>query len=348
MNAGIPSVEPPRNACNDEPLQCMIDVDTSTIPPVEQFDLFRSWYTGIADVELMQNEVRSFPARQKVWNLGKLTLLHLSAPDYRFGWRHVSKPAIDDWCLHLALPHSRNSEGHQAAGDLSVQSFADPFERVTEKNDFLALFIPRDLDFIQSCGIEVQENSKRFLTDYLLLLHRSLPDLRSADVPHIAAATTSLLAACLSTSRDHIVEAQRPIDAVVASRASKIIAKHLADPELASDLLCRELGVSRSSLYRIFEPAGGVSTYIRRERLRKTRAALADSSDQRPISTIAEQLGFTDPSTYSRMFKKEFGITPREARGEGERTAAAASSVDSIDRTNAASDILLDNWRMQR
>jgi len=347
MNADISSDEPARDACNDEPLQCMIDVDTSSFPPAEQFDLFRSWYTGIADIELMQREARSFPVHQKVWNLGKLTLLHLKTPEYRYGWRHLSNPAIDDWSLLLALPQFPSSEGNLGFSDFSVQSFADPFEYVTEKNDFLVLFMPRNLDFIQSFKIEIRENAKTFLADYLLLLHRSLSDLRGADVPNVAAASTSLLAACLTKSRDNSVEAQRPIDAVIMSRASKIIAKQLTNPELASNLLCRELGLSRSGLYRIFEPVGGVSTYIRRERLRKTRMALANSSDRRPISTIAEQFGFLDPSTYSRMFKKEFGVSPREAREEGELTTTFTLSADPTDRTHTASDLLLGNWQMQ-
>jgi AraC-like DNA-binding protein len=70
-------------------------------------------------------------------------------------------------------------------------------------------------------------------------------------------------------------------------------------------------------LYRIFEPLGGVSTYIRQQRLLKTRDALADSSDRRSISRIAEEWGFVDPSAYSRAFRHEFGISPSEARQEG-------------------------------
>lgn len=311
------AVELSKKAHSDERLRCTIEMDTSSAQPAEQFDLFRSWYLGIAEVELFQEKSSSFPAHQMVWDFGKLTFTHLKVPDVRYGWRHLSKPAIDNWYLHLPLPRSRPFGDDWEPGDLSLQSFADPFECVSERSDHLALYMPRNLYFIQSSRIGVRESSKRFLIDYMLLLHRSLPDLRSADVPHIAAATTSLLAACLTPSRDHIAEAQRPIEAAIMDRASQIIAKHLTDPALKPDLLCREIGISRSGLYRIFEPVGGVSTYIRRARLRKTREVLADSADRRPISAIAEQWGFADPSTYSRMFKKEFGISPKEARAEG-------------------------------
>lgn len=319
-----------KEAHSHEPLRCTIQMDTSSVPPAEQFDLFRTWNAGIAEVKLLQEESRSFLAHQMVWDLGRLTFTHLKVPDTRYGWRHLSKPVIDNWCLHVPLPQSRPFGRNLEAGDPDLQSFADPFECVFEKSDHLALCIPRNLHFIQSSRIEVREKSKQFLRDYVLLLHHSVPDWRSADVPHIAAATVSLLAACLTPSRDHIAEAQRPINAVIMNRASQTIAKHLADPALTPDLLCREIGISRSGLYRIFEPVGGVSAYIRRARLRKTRDALADSSDRRTIATIAEQWGFTDSSTYSRMFRKEFGISPREARAEGSLSVKFAPPLDGV------------------
>lgn len=310
-------VESSRATHGDEPLRCTIEMDTSSVPPAEQFDLFRSWNVGVAEVSLLDEGCRSFLAHQMVWSLGKLTFTYLNVPDVRYGWRHLSKPTIDNWYLRLPLPKSRAVGENLAAGSLDLQSLADPFECVSERSDHLALYVPRNLQFIQSSRIAISENAKQFLVDYMLLLHRSLPGLRNADQPHIAAATTSLLAACLMPSRDHTAEAQRPIEAVIMNRVSQIIATHLADPALTPELLCREIGVSRSSLYRIFEPLGGVSTYIRRARLRKTRDSLGDISDGRSISTIAEQWGFMDPSAYSRMFRKEFGVSPREARAEG-------------------------------
>lgn len=304
-------------ADGDESLRCTIEMDTSSVLPADQFDLFRSWNAGVAEVALLDEENRSFLAHQTVWSLGRLTFTHLKVPDVRYGWRHLSRPVIDNWYLHLPLQKVRAVEENLALRPLSLRSLADPFACVSERNDHLALYIPRNLHFIQSPRIEVSENAKKFLADYMLLLHRSLPGLRSVDQPHIAAATTNLLAACLMPSRDHTAEAQRPIEAVIMHRVSQIVATHLANSALTPELLCREIGVSRSSLYRIFEPLGGVSTYIRRARLRKTRDSLVDISDGRPISTIAEQWGFMDASAYSRMFRKEFGMSPREARAEG-------------------------------
>ena len=57
---------------------------------------------------------------------------------------------------------------------------------------------------------------------------------------------------------------------------------------------------------------------------------LADSMDGRPISAIAEEWGFVDASTYSRMFKKEFGLSPKEARVEGWQGAKHAGWLPGI------------------
>lgn len=341
MNAPIPSVELLKRGGGEEPLRCALDMDTSSVSPAEQFDFFRSWYAGIAEVMLLQQKGASFLARQMAWDFGRLTFIYLTLPDCHFGWRHLTRPTIDNWYLTLLLSKPQNPGDDLEAEDLSLQSFADPFEYVSKKNDFLAFVLPRTLHFTQSSKIEIRKSSKQLLTDYMILLHRSLPGLRSIDALNIAAATTSMLAACLAPSRDRIAEAQRPIEAVLMNRASQIIAKRLADPKLTPDLLCREIGVSRSGLYRIFESVGGVSNYIRRARLRKTRDALTDSSDGRSISTIAEQWGFMDPSTYSRMFKKEFGISPREVRAEGWLNVKFARPTDGMPTLR---NLLLGNY----
>lgn len=329
--AALPS---PDSYPENDWLKCSIETSTMSAPPAGQFETFRGWYTGLADVTPSQNALQRFPAQQMAWSFGRLSLIYLSAADVSFTWRNLKNPRTDSWCLHLALPR-----GGPNAKALSLLSLADPFRGLSDRSDHIALCIPRNLPILQSSRIALRDDAKQFLMNYLLLLLRSLPGLRSADVAHIDVATTNLLAACLMPTRDHAEKAQRPIEAAIASRAYQIIEAHLTNPALTPSLICREIGVSRSRLYRIFEPIGGVTAYIRRERLRRTRDALEDSSDNRPIFTIAEQWGFWDPSTYSRMFKKEFGVSPSEARAGGFHGVAARSS-------NAATlrDLLFSNY----
>jgi AraC-like DNA-binding protein len=202
-------------------------------------------------------------------------------------------------------------------GQMRLRCLSAPGECDSEDDLILALFMPYDVVASRSDNAELNEAAKQFLAEYLVILHRSLSSLRRKDVQHIVAATTSLVAACLRPSADRVAEAEGPIRTVMMRRATDIIARRLGDPTLTPTQLCRELGVSRSRLYRLFEPVGGVTHYIRRQRLQKTQEILADSSDQRTISGIASEWGFPDASAYSRMFRREFGVSPGDAREEG-------------------------------
>ncbi|MEO4001708.1 helix-turn-helix domain-containing protein [Mesorhizobium sp. CAU 1732] len=300
------------------PLRCTIDIDTSSAPPAEQFDLFQSWHSSLADVELLCEEFDSFPARERVWQLGSLALAFIEYPGTGYRRRCSSKknPVLDHWVL--SIPHTIPPEGGPArTGQLRWHCLAAAHQDEAEDDGVLCLFFPRNFAFSQPFTLDIRPEMAAFLTDYVLLLHGSFPNRAENDVPYMASATTNLLAACIKPSRDYFFVAQGPIDAVIMARAKKLVAARLADRDLTPDKLCQELGISRSRLYRIFEPVGGVSHYIRRQRLLKTRDALGDSTDGSPIASIAERWGFMDPSTYSRTFKKEFGISPKDARAAG-------------------------------
>ncbi|MGK6317099.1 helix-turn-helix domain-containing protein [Neorhizobium sp. DT-125] len=302
----------------EPPLKCVIDVDTSAAPPAEQFDLYRTWHSSLVDIVLLRDEFKSFAARQTVWRLGNLTLLSLEYPGmrYRRRWSSRKNPVFDHWVL--SVPHTVSTDGRPAqVGKLRWQCLAVPHEDQGEDDGFLALFLPRDFAFSRPCDLAIRPEMALFIADYIQLLHRSLPDRTERDAEYIAVATANLIAACITPSRNHLFEAEGPINAVIMARANKLIAAQLSDCDLSPEKLCKDLNVSRSRLYRIFEPTGGISGYIRRQRLLRTRDILADGTDSRSISAIAEEWGFMDASTYSRMFRREFGMTPKEARDTG-------------------------------
>jgi AraC-like DNA-binding protein len=59
-------------------------------------------------------------------------------------------------------------------------------------------------------------------------------------------------------------------------------------------MLCSAFGLSRSALYRLFAPIGGISDYIRQRRLARARLALNASARGRGgIGKIARQFGFS-------------------------------------------------------
>lgn len=308
----------------DDRLVRAIDISTCHFPASEQFDVFRDAHLNVVEVELVRSQDASFPARQMVWDLGRLVFTSTELPGrgYAHRRRHMRKIRLDHWYVTIPLRNSPDFMHHVKPASLSLHCLARPFEAETGDDALLTLFMPRDLfssmpELDVMLDMRVDGGPGLLLADYLLLLNRSLSELRLTQVSHIVEATRCLIAACLAPSRDRFAEAQRPIEVIVLEQARRTIDRKLADRHLTPEILCVDLGLSRSRLYKLFEPLGGVSTYIRRQRLRKTRDALSDSSDRRPISRIAEEWGFMDPSAYSRTFRHEFGISPSQAREEG-------------------------------
>jgi AraC-like DNA-binding protein len=133
-----------------------------------------------------------------------------------------------------------------------------------------------------------------------------------------------MVAACIAPSADHVTTAHDQIGATLKEKARRCIQRNLRSPHLGATMLCRELGMSRSSLYRLLESEGGVERYIQYHRMAESFAQLSDPSNTQPIVVIADELGMHDPSSFSRAFRRQFGISPIDVR-EAARAGLAPS-----------------------
>lgn len=90
------------------------------------------------------------------------------------------------------------------------------------------------------------------------------------------------------------------------------IEKQISDPDLDVNHLASSLAISRSKLYTKTKALTGKSVveFIRVYRLRKIARLLLE--EDQPINIIIEKAGIDNPSYFSRIFKKEFGMTPTE------------------------------------
>ena len=90
---------------------------------------------------------------------------------------------------------------------------------------------------------------------------------------------------------------------------------HLSDPTLDAEQVAARFALSRATLYRLFEPFGGVAGYIRARRLRRAFFALrARELANLRISDIAQRCGFASMATFTRTFNNAYGVTPAALR----------------------------------
>lgn len=229
-------------------------------------------------------------------------------------------------------------------GDVCLLDLTRTFESRTGDCINLNLALPRDafdardidLDPLHGLVLRRESAGAQLLKAHAESLMRVAPGLRPEEAYGVGRATTDLLAGLTlgqrgEAARRAAVETQR-------ARMRRFIDAHLCDPNLGAESLCRQFGVSRASLYRLFAPLGGVSEHIRNRRLRRVFEALSDPAQSLAMAQVAERYGFTVWSSFSRAFKARFGMTPGEARGLGVAAAARANMLRA--GTGALSDWL--------
>lgn len=128
-------------------------------------------------------------------------------------------------------------------------------------------------------------------------------------------ATAALVAACFGSSTETREHAAATLSSALLRRIRHGIDQNLADPTLGPDMLTRRFNLSRASLYRLFEPLGGVRAYIQMRRLMRIHQAISDPAlFHQPIGTLAARWGFPDKTVFSRAYKTLYGVTPSDAR----------------------------------
>jgi signal transduction histidine kinase/DNA-binding response OmpR family regulator len=90
------------------------------------------------------------------------------------------------------------------------------------------------------------------------------------------------------------------------------ILARLSDEQLSVESLAEEIGMSRVQLYRKVTALTGLSVNELIRKLRLQRAAQLLEQKWGPVSQVAYEVGFSNLSYFSKVFKEEFNILPSE------------------------------------
>jgi len=124
----------------------------------------------------------------------------------------------------------------------------------------------------------------------------------------------------------------------------KMVATHvdqnLMRPDLSADSIAASLRMSRSKLYALMEPEGGVRNFVIARRLDRSLAFLLKNADQAgSIGNVARMNCFKSESHFSRAFHRRFGISPRDVR----RLVTARSTPSSY-RHDRSAPVTISDW----
>lgn len=195
----------------------------------------------------------------------------------------------------------------------------------TADHRLLLLRIPaKSLD--QRLKAPLPEKPRRLTADagptrVLSSMLRSLAD-TTTDVPDGAlrpvelALPEFLLAALLSDAPPRALGGAAGMRAALLERIFQTIEMRLSDPNLNYQQVASEHGISPRYLQKLFESINdSFGHYVKLRRLERCRLDLRSPLHaQKSISDILFQWGFNDSASFSRAFREQYGISPRDYR----------------------------------
>ncbi len=224
----------------------------------------------------------------------------------------------------------RGRDCHTGPGGLVALDMRQPFHITRADYHALALFVPRcvveaqvpDPELLHGQVVPAHAPLAGLARDYLRLLAQRVASLPAQQLQAaLQAALQLVLAAFDAGAQGDGARHPRRADALL-DKARACIDAHLERPELDADFLATQLCVSRSALYRLFAPYGGVMAYLRARRLRHALVALQQRRGG-TVTSLAHDLGFGSASDFSRAFRRRYGTSPSQMCPAHDPTHAA-------------------------
>lgn len=256
----------------------------------------------------------------------------------------ISNDGMDHYMIQLfeegsLLDRTGKEDQYVPEGGLVVFDLAQPATVYTDHYKNISLIIPRHL--IEGQLQAPDDQHMRILTmddpvtcvfhDHLRSLAKHTKSIDAKRACELAPSVTALAASCMNTSpgERRRMSARHPLTAVMM--AKQFIRSHLSSPDLSPEFIAKGVGVSRSKLYQLFEGnAGGVSTFVREQRLRKALSLLSNSEfDGYSIYEIALECGFKSDNSFIRSFRERYGLTPGEIRSQAQIEHSLFRAADS-------------------
>lgn len=156
----------------------------------------------------------------------------------------------------------------------------------------------------------------QLLLSHLRSMHNIAHAISVSESQSVSDATIHLVASCMVEASRHTVAATNFGSASLAE-IKDAIERQLDQPDFCPQSLVEQFGLSRATLYRMFEPLGGVKAYINERRLQYAFRLMTDpKAPSVRIKQLAYKLGYGHPSAFSRAFRSLFGVSPSQVRAK--------------------------------
>jgi AraC-like DNA-binding protein len=302
--------------------------DTSGLPRPQQFAAWREAINVIFDTQTSESRDAGFRTSVSGYLYGDVVLgsIHTGAQRYDRSNAKIGRDGQDQYVLQFYLGGSCRvragaPESCTRPGDMFIVDAAQLLATETTRSEFLNLAVPRRLlspllnapDQHSMRVLRGTNPTVALLRDHLVALYRHAPQMTIANAQAVMPATLQLAASAINASVSP--ENMPSVQQCVFVSICRHLEERLSDPQLSAEQVAFAYGISRATLYRLFEKQGGFATYVRERRLRRCRAMLADPARRGiSIADIAAEHGFSNAANFARAFRRSIGLSPREVR----------------------------------
>lgn len=303
------------------------NVSTETVP-----DAFERYLIGMADLYEI-SEVAEHD-RLHFYNDTTSTLTDIGAVGQGRSVRQTlaRSPAIlrrsdiDGLNVHInraaVVGDADGRDIRAAPGAVQFRDLARQSMSRLDRVDVITLMVPRyiapaALLMKSAHGLVIPPDAPgaRLLTAQLTSLVELAELLSEAEV-ETAIQAAMMIAVRITGLEIEVAEAEiAAIHRTVRRSASRYIESRLEglDPDIKGAAVAKAAGVSRATLYRAFDGAGGVNRYVQYRRLHHARRALRERiGSNLTIADIGYRYGFASPTHFSRQFRACFSYSPSE------------------------------------
>ncbi|MGL6160787.1 helix-turn-helix domain-containing protein [Microbulbifer sp.] len=311
----------------------ILRVNTATVAPQRRLgywnDHVASLYAGMS----VDSTASNFSARLLHVKVGRIGVMRALSDQAIVRRNTSSTPAPGDQdILKIHLQNrgtSINRQGRREAwlqvGDLTVcENRSSYIIEPSSESDIFALELPQNLaqQYFPDISARIMQRVTAFSLHGRLLFNLLNTICQECDpgyredinLDNLEPVLLELLKPVLSNPGDDNIDMGSSKTRGLLQRLKTLVQQHLLNPDLGTEMLANEAGMSERRVQALFAELGTTPTfYIRDQRLDWAAERLRYDLDQ-PVTRIAHSAGFNDSAYFSRCFRLRYGETPKRYR----------------------------------
>lgn len=310
---------------------------TSTITTANTalHDRSRHWHDAIAKtyfpLDLKFRNPDSFSGDLSLWQLGDVSLSRLTSDALQYRrLPHHFKAERDEHFLVTVPARSEvffsqcGKDVRCNAGGFILERSHEPYEfSHAEAADLWVVKVEskalggriRQPDRFCSMQFNAADGAGGLFADMLHLIPGRFDAMSHEVRSTVGQQLIDLLVLALKADERTLTSGTSTVREAHLTRIEAYVRKNLANSELDPETIARGCGISTRYLHELFRDTNQtLGSWIRDQRLECCREALRDKSNRQTVAEIAYRFGFGDQAQFSRAFKAQFGLPPKDYR----------------------------------